>query len=86
MWTVVIGNEAVKDAKKVKASPYFGKVKELVAMLSVNPFQSPPPYEKLNPPSADIYSRRINKQHRLTYTVHKETSVVKVLRMWTHYE
>jgi len=86
MWVVEISNEALKDARKVKASPYIGKVKELLAILAENPFCSPPPYEKLEPPSAEFYSRRINKQHRLIYKVHKEAGVVKVLRMWTHYE
>ena len=86
MWKIEMSGEALKDAKKVKASPYFEKVKALLALLVENPFQNPPPYEKLEPPTADSYSRRINRQHRLTYTIHKNSETVKILRMWTHYE
>ena len=69
MWNLEMSKEALKDAKKVKAGPFADKVKMLLALLSENPFQSPPPYEKLEPPTADSYSRRLNKQHRLTYSV-----------------
>jgi Txe/YoeB family toxin of toxin-antitoxin system len=86
MWTVKLGGEAVKDARKIKNSPLAGKVRDLLAVVAENPFQSPPPYEKLAPPTAETYSRRINRQHRLVYKVFKEERVVKVLRMWTHYE
>ena len=86
MWKVEISGEALKDAKKVKVSPHLEKVKALLALLAENPFQNPPPYEKLEPAAADSYSRRINKQHRLTYTVYKNLKMVKVNRMWTHYE
>jgi len=86
MWKIEMSREALKDAKKVKASPFADKVKALLALLAENPFQSPPPYEKLEPPTADSYSRRINRQHRLAYTIHKEAKTIKILRMWTHYE
>lgn len=86
MWTVIISKMALKDAVKVKASSHFGKVRELLALLSVNPFQNPPPYEKLESPPDNLYSRRINKQHRLVYVVYKDTRIVKIIRMWTHYE
>ena len=85
MWTIEISKGAVKDAQKVKHSPFVDKVKTLLALLAKNPFHVPPPYEKLTPPPADTYSRRINQQHRLVYQVHKEEGIVKVLRMWTHY-
>ena len=85
MWTIEIGKEAVKDALKVKRSPFAEKVKSLLALLAENPFHVPPPYEKLASPLADTYSRRINQQHRLVYRVYKEKGIVKVLRMWTHY-
>ena len=86
MWRIELGSEAVRDAQKIKKSPLSGKVKELLAILAENPFQSPPPYEKLAPPTANTYSRRINRQHRLTYKIYKEEGVIKILRMWTHYE
>ncbi len=86
MWLIKLGSEAVKDARKIKNSPLAGKVRELLVVIAENPFQSPPPYEKLAPPTAETYSRRINRQHRLVYKVFKEEGVVKILRMWTHYE
>ncbi|MDD4622852.1 MAG: Txe/YoeB family addiction module toxin [Kiritimatiellae bacterium] len=86
MWLIKLASEAVKDARKIKHSPLAGKVRELLSVLAENPFQSPPPYEKLAPPTAETYSRRINRQHRLVYKVYKDEGVVKILRMWTHYE
>jgi len=85
MWVIEFGKEAVRDFQKVKRSPVADKVKTLLALLAKNPFQSPPPYEKLMPPLAETYSRRISRQHRLVYRVYKDENVVKVLRMWTHY-
>jgi len=85
MWTIELAKEAIRDAQKVKRSPFAEKVKTLLALLARNPFQVPPPYEKLVPPLADTYSRRINQQHRLVYRVYKDEGIVKVLRMWTHY-
>ena len=85
MWTIELAKEAIRDAQKVKRSPFAEKVKALLTLLARNPFQVPPPYEKLVPPLADTYSRRINQQHRLVYRVYKDEGIVKVLRMWTHY-
>jgi Txe/YoeB family toxin of toxin-antitoxin system len=85
MWVIELSKEAVKDSRKVKRSPVADTVKSLLALLAKNPFQSPPPYEKLPPPLAETYSRRISRQHRLVYRVYKDEGVVKVLRMWTHY-
>ena len=86
MWTIELSKAAMKDAAKIQNSPHASKVNTLIALLAINPFQNPPPYKRLEPPTADMYSRRINDQHRLTYTVHKDLNVVKIRRMWTHYE
>ena len=85
-WEVVFAKHAQKDAQKLAASGLKGKAQELLAILQENPFQNPPPYEKLVGDLSDAYSRRINFQHRLVYEVLPEQKVVKVLRMWSHYE
>ena len=86
MWTVLYTSQALKDAKKVKTSGLKPKVENLLEILAVNPFQNPPAYEKLVGDLEGAYSRRINIQHRLVYQVLKEEKVVKILRLWTHYE
>jgi len=78
--------QAQKDAKKLSKSGFKDKAKELLAIVSHNPFQNPPPYEKLLGDLAGAYSRRINIQHRLVYEVIEKQKQVKILRMWTHYE
>ena len=85
-WQVVFAKHALKDAKKLAASGLKLKALELLAILELDPFQNPPPYEKLVGDLAGAYSRRINIQHRLVYEVFTETRTVRVLRMWTHYE
>ncbi|MBU1264179.1 MAG: Txe/YoeB family addiction module toxin [Thiobacillus sp.] len=85
-WQVVFAKHALKDAKKLAASGLKSKALELLAILERDPFQNPPPYEKLVGDLAGAYSRRINIQHRLVYEVFTETRTVRVLRMWTHYE
>ena len=85
-WEVVFAKHAVKDAKKIAASGLKPKAQELLAVLAANPFQNPPPYEKLVGDLAGTYSRRINIQHRMVYEVFATEGVVRVLRMWTHYE
>jgi Txe/YoeB family toxin of toxin-antitoxin system len=85
-WQIVYTNHAQKDAKKLAASGLKPKALELFAVLQQNPYQNPPPYEKLVGDLAGSYSRRINIQHRLVYQVLTDERVVKVLRMWTHYE
>ena len=85
-WLVVYASQAQKDAKKLAYGGLKGKAQDLLAMLAENPFQGPPPYEKLVGDLAGAYSRRINIQHRLVYQVLEEDRIVKVLRMWTHYE
>jgi Txe/YoeB family toxin of toxin-antitoxin system len=85
-WQVVFAKHALKDAKKLAASGLKPKALELLAILERDPFQNPPPYEKLVGDLAGAYSRRINIQHRLVYEVFTEGRTVRVLRMWTHYE
>ncbi len=85
-WQVVFAKHALTDAKKLAASGLKPKALELLAILERDPFQNPPPYEKLVGDLAGTYSRRINIQHRLVYEVHTEARTVRMLRMWTHYE
>ncbi len=85
-WQVVYSKHAQKDAKKLVAAGLKAKAQELLAVLAADPFQNPPPYEKLVGDLAGAYSRRINIQHRLVYEVFPKERVVRVLRMWTHYE
>jgi toxin YoeB len=85
-WAVVYAKHAVKDAKKLAASGLKAKAQQLLAILENDPFQNPPPYEKLIGDLAGAYSRRINIQHRVVYEVFLKEKIVRVLRMWTHYE
>lgn len=85
-WQVVFAKHAQKDARKLAAAGLKGKAQDLLAVVQVNPFQNPPPYEKLVGDLAGAYSRRINIQHRLVYEVLAAQQTVKVLRMWSHYE
>jgi toxin YoeB len=85
-WEIVFAKQALKDAKKLAASGLKPKAQELLAILVTNPLQNPPPYEKLVGDLAGAHSRRINIQHRIVYEVFAEETVVRVLRMWTHYE
>ena len=85
-WTLYYTRQAQKDAKKICSSNLRDKVEVLLAILEKNPFQTPPPFEKLKGDLAGAYSRRINIQHRLVYQVVKEQRAIKILRMWTHYE
>lgn len=85
-WRIVFTKHAQKDAKKLASSGLKVKAQSLLDILSINPFQTPPSYEKLVGDLAGTYSRRINIQHRLIYQIIESEKVVKVLRMWTHYE
>lgn len=87
-WRIVYTKQANKDAKKIAAAGLRPKVELLLTILHQNPYQNPPPYEKLVGDLAGAYSRRINVQHRLVYQIVEEDveQVVKVIRMWTHYE
>jgi len=83
---MVYTRQAQKDAKKIAAAGLRQKVEKLIEILSENPFQTPPPFEKLIGDLSGAYSRRITIQHRLVYQVLREIKTVKVIRMWTHYE
>jgi Txe/YoeB family toxin of toxin-antitoxin system len=85
-WTLVFTRQAQKDAKKLTASGLRPKAERLLDILKRNPFQNPPPFEKLVGDLAGAYSRRINVQHRLVYQVLPAGKTVKIIRMWTHYE
>ena len=85
-WKLVYTRQAQKDAKKLSSASLRPKAEALLKILAANPFQNPPPFEKLVGDLAGAYSRRINIQHRLVYQVLKEEKTVKVLRLWTHYE
>ena len=86
MWRIVFTKQAHKDAKKLAAGGLRPKAEKLLDILRENPYQTPPPFEKLLGDLSGAYSRRINIQHRLVYQVLAEEKVVKVIRMWTHYE
>jgi toxin YoeB len=85
-YCLVFTKQAQKDAKKLVSAGLKPKAQLLLDILAADPFQNPPPYEKLIGDLAGAYSRRINIQHRLVYQVLKTERVVKVLRLWTHYE
>ena len=85
-WRVVFTQEAQKDAKKIARGGLKEKVQHLLNILEGNPFTTPPPFEKLVGDLNGAYSRRINLQHRLVYQVFKKDKIVKIIRMWTHYE
>ena len=85
-WEVVFSRHALKDAKKLTSAGLKTKAQELLAVIASDPFQNPPPYERLVGDLAGAYSRRINTQHRLVYEVFTKERTVRVLRMWTHYE
>jgi toxin YoeB len=85
-WKLVYSKHAQKDARKLASSGLKANAQELLAILAEDPFKRPPPFEKLVGDLAGAYSRRINIQHRLVYQVLEEERIVKVLRLWTHYE
>jgi len=82
----VLTKQAAKDAQNLVNAGIWGNAERLLEVLEINPFQNPPPYEKLVGNLAGYYSRRINIQHRLVYQVLKDINTVKVLRMWSHYD
>ncbi len=86
VWNLAYSKYAQKDAKKISAAGLRDKTQALLEVLQVDPFQNPPPYEKLVGDFKGVYSRRINIQHRLVYEVFRKEKTVRILRMWTHYE
>ncbi len=85
-WRLIYTKQAQKDAQKLASAGLKAKAQTLLAILAEQPFQNPPPYEKLIGDLSGAYSRRINIQHRLVYQVLENDAVVKVIRMWSHYE
>lgn len=85
-WQIVFTKQAQKDAKKLSGSGLRAKTEKLIQILRDNPYQTPPPYEKLVGDLAGAYSRRINIQHRLVYQIFEDKKAVKIIRMWTHYD
>ncbi len=86
MWRVVFTKQAQKDAKKLSTAGLRPKAEKLIEILRENPYQTPPPFEKLLGDLSGAFSRRINIQHRLVYQILDDEKVVKIIRMWTHYE
>jgi len=85
-WQLVFTKQAQKDAKKIAHSGLKPQAERILEILRVNPYQNPPPYEKLVGDLSGAYSRRINIQHRLVYQILDDIKTIKVIRMWTHYE
>lgn len=85
-WKLVYTKQAQKDAKKLASSGLKPKAQELLALIAEDPYRKPPPFEKLIGDLSGAYSRRVNFQHRLVYQVVEDEQVVKVLRLWSHYE
>jgi Txe/YoeB family toxin of toxin-antitoxin system len=85
-WKIVYTKQAQKDAKKISQSGLKNKAQILIDVIKESPLQNPPSYEKLVGDLAGAYSRRINIQHRLVYQLYEEEKIVKIIRMWTHYE
>lgn len=86
MYRVKLSRQALKDVEKVKQAGLAKQVRALIAILEVNPYQNPPSYEKLLGDLGGFYSRRLNRQHRMVYTVHEEEKIVAIRSLWTHYE
>ena len=85
-WRIVLSKQAQKDALKLSAAGLKSKTENLLEVIATNPYQNPPPYEKLTGDLSGYYYRRINIQHRLVYQIFEAQKVVKVLRMWSHYD
>ncbi len=85
-WSVILSKQAAKDLKKLKQASLSSQTRKLLELLQGNPFATPPGHEKLLGNLKGFYSRRINIQHRLVYSVNPETHTVHVLRMWPYYE
>ena len=85
-WKLVYTKQSQKDAKKISAVNLKEKATDILKIIEENPFKSPPPFEKLVGDLTGAYSRRINIQHRVVYQVYEKERVVKIIRLWTHYE
>ena len=85
-WKLVYTKQAQKDAKKISSANLKEKTLEILKVLETDPFKSPPPFEKLVGDLTSAFSRRINIQHRIIYQIYEKKNIVKIIRMWTHYE
>jgi len=85
-WKIVYTKQAQKDAKKISASGLKAKTQKIIEIIRANPFETPPPFEKLIGDLSGAYSRRINIKHRLVYQIYDDLKIVKIIRMWSHYE
>lgn len=86
MYKIVYTKNAIKAIGHLKAAKLEGKAKSLIEIIRKDPFQTPPPYERLRADLEGAYSRRINIQHRLVYQVYKEEKIIKIISLWTHYD
>lgn len=86
MYQIKYTKQAVKDIENIKRAGLAQKAQRLITIVKSNPFQNPPPYEKLTGDLKDMYSRRINIQHRFVYEVFEDKRIVKIIRLWKHYE
>ena len=86
MWEIYFTKQAKKDSKKLASAGLKNEAMGLLSIIQENPYQNPPPYEKLVGDLSGAYSRRINIQHRMVYQVLDEVKAIKILRLWTHYE
>ncbi len=85
-YQILFTSQARKDAKKLSKNNLKSNAEKIFEILKINPYQNPPPYEKLKGDLEGAFSRRLNIQHRIVYQIHEKEKIVKVLRMWTHYE
>jgi len=86
MYNIIYSSQAQRDAKKASNSGMKNNIQKIIEILQKNPYQKPPPFEKLLGDLSGSYSRRINMQHRIVYQIYEEEKIVKIIRMWTHYE
>jgi len=86
MYKIIYSSQVQKDAKKANRSGLKNNIQKIIKILENNPYQTPPPFEKLIGDLSGSYSRRINLQHRLVYQIYDKEKIVKIIRMWTHYE
>ena len=86
MYKIQYHKKAVKEIQKLKGNRLSEKAKSLIDLIKINPYQTPPPYEKLTGDLKGLYSRRINIQHRLIYKVDEDKQIIKIISLWSHYE
>jgi len=85
-WQIIYSKQSLKDAKRLRQAKLWNRADRLLQILKKDPFQNPPPFEKLSKELSGMYSRRINIQHRLVYQVFEKENLIRIARMWSHYE